>query len=310
MNLQQLEYIVAVDRYRHFVTAAEKSYITQATLSMMIKKLEEELAIQIFDRRKQPVEPTPAGKEIIERAHRILFEVRSMEDYAREINHGMTGTLSIGIIPTLAPHLLPKLIPPFLKELPDVQLQIHELRTADMIQQLAKGELDLGIAATPLAQEALVEYPLFYEPFYAYLGKNAKSDPKKYFDQKLLLDKQLWLLEDGHCMRTQVLDICSRRNKRSHIPMIQYESGSIETLIQLVDEQGGLTIVPALAVERLTKTQKTHLREFAPPTPVREVSLISNKHFARKGLLKAVQQIIQKKIELPPKKRQQVLPIV
>ena len=310
MNLQQLEYIVAVDRYRHFVTAAEKSYITQATLSMMIKKLEDELSIQIFDRRKQPVEPTPVGKEIIERAHRILFEVRSMIDYTREINQGLAGHLSIGIIPTLAPYLLPKLIPAFLKELPDVQLQIHELRTADMIQQIIKGELDLGIAATPLKQEHLIEYPLFYEPFYAYLGKNTKSDPKKYFDQKLLIDKQLWLLEDGHCMRTQVLDICTRRYKQAHMPAIQYESGSIETLIQLVDEQGGLTIIPALAVERLTKSQKTHLREFAPPKPVREVSLISNKHFARKGLLKAVQKIIGQKIELAQEKRQQVLPIV
>lgn len=297
MNLQQLEYIIAVDAHRHFVTAAEKCYVTQATLSMMIKKLEEELGIRIFDRRKQPVVPTPEGEAIIAHARRVVAEAENLTAFAAELKNIISGTVKIGVIPTLAPYLIPLFLKPLSDKHPNLKIVIRELVTEDLISALKTGLVDMGIAAAPIADDLLKETPLFYEPFYVYASKGEKLPAKKYLLPNHINPQHLWLLEEGHCLRSQVLDLCTLQ-KASAQPGInfQYEAGSIATLINIVDTSGGLTIIPKLAAIGLSSQQKKCIRAFAKPVPGREICLITDKTFPRKKLLASVGDVIQQQV--------------
>jgi LysR family transcriptional regulator, hydrogen peroxide-inducible genes activator len=274
MNLSQLEYIVAIDNHRHFVTAAEKCFVTQATLSMMIKKLEAELGLKIFDRSKHPVEPTPEGLEVIQRARVILAEVHRLKSYAAELEGNISGELHLGVIPTLAPYLLPLFLKSFSKKYPDIKLFIKELVTRD-----------IGLLATPLKEAQLNEHPLFYEEFFVYASGNEKLPKKRYLLPRELDPSHLWLLEEGHCLRNQVINLCELKTMDAGSDKLHYEAGSIETLINMVDKNDGITIVPYLATLLLNPSQNKNLREFSKPKPSREISLVTAASFPRIKLL-------------------------
>ena len=305
MNLQQLEYIVAVDRYRHFARAAENSFVTQPTLSMMIQKLEEELEVKIFDRKKQPVVPTREGEEIILRAKQVLAEVARLKEYAAELKGEVTGELHLGIIPTLAPYLLPLFLRPFSQQHPQLRIFIKEMVTNDIIVKLKTGELDMGILATPLHEEQLKEHPLFYEEFFAYASKSEKLSAKKYLAPKEINLENLWLLEEGHCLRNQVFNLCELKKQEAESNNLHYEAGSIETLINLVDKYEGLTIIPHFATLNLTAVQKEKVREFAEPKPVREISLVVSESYPRRKLVQELQTVIKQVVPFgqEPQKR-------
>ena len=292
MNLQQLEYIVAVDTNRHFEKAAEKCFVTQATLSMMIKKLEQELDVIIFDRSKQPVVPTEIGKAIIEQARVILKETQQLKLISHEAKRGTGGELRIGIIPTVAPYLLPLFLTQFLKKYPSIKLKIVEQTTEHLMKSLSSDKLDVAIMATPLAEKGFAETHLFYEEFKVYVAEENKSLKKKYIFAEDIDVNKLWLLEEGHCLRSQVLNLCEIQKQQAIIHHLDYETGSIESLLKITDMNGGITIIPQLATIHFDKKAKDRLRHFKPPVPVREISLVTYRHFVKKGLL----QILEKEI--------------
>jgi LysR family transcriptional regulator, hydrogen peroxide-inducible genes activator len=296
MNLQQLEYIIAVDNQRHFARAAEKCFVTQPTLSMMIHKLEEELDVKIFDRSTQPVKPTREGEEIIKRAKLILSQVNHLREYSNDLKGEVSGEIKLGIIPTLAPYLLPLFIRNFLDKHPGLRLIIKELRTDEIIAALKTGALDVALLATPLKVAELQEFPLFYEEFFVYASPKEALPKKGYLLKADIKPENLLLLEEGHCLRNQVFNLCELKDKGMQESGFSYEAGSIETLINLVDRNAGLTIVPELAAKRLTKSQKSQIREFNDPKPSREISLVVWQYFPRKKVLESLKEEILKMI--------------
>ncbi len=290
MNLQQLEYIIAVDRYRHFAKAAEKTFVTQPTLSMMIQKLEEELGVKLFDRNQHPVVPTREGEEVIRRAKLVLSQVTHLKEYTAELKGGLSGEIRMGIIPTLAPYLLPLFLKSFHQKHPALHLYIKEMITDEIVAKLHTGELDMALCATPVHEKHLLEIPLFYEEFFVYASKNEKLPKKKYLLPREINVNHLWLLEEGHCLRNQVFNLCELKRKEGD--GLNYEAGSIETLINLVDRDQGITIIPRLAEMGLKAAQRKNIREFANPKPVREISLLVHSHFPRKKVLEQLKEEI------------------
>jgi len=283
MTIQQLEYIVAVNKFRHFVTASKECGVTQPTLSMMIKKLEEELDVAIFDRSKHPVEPTKMGERIILQAENTLREMRKVKNIVSDETQLLSGPLHIGVIPTLAPYLVPHLIGEFNTNYKDVQLSISELTTASSIAALKRDEIDFFIAATPLDEADFFEIPLYYEPFVAYF---AKDHPLR--NQTLTADnmpqENLWVLGEGHCLRDQIFNFCLKT-----MPYNQtFEAGSIDTLIRIVDNNGGYTVIPELHLDSLNEKQWENVREISNPPAIREVSIVIKKDFIKERLINAV----------------------
>ncbi|MFO7446872.1 MAG: LysR substrate-binding domain-containing protein [Ignavibacteriaceae bacterium] len=297
MNIQQLEYIVAVDRHRHFARAAEACFVTQPTLSTMIQKLEEELGIVLFDRTRQPVIPTEIGKEIIEQARKILSEAGKLKELVSESRGSLKGELKIGIIPTLAPYLLPLFLRNFLVEYPNVKVKINEMTTNQIVKNLSRDSLDVGILATPLNVEGLREVHLFYERFMIFVSGNEKVLKKKYLLPEDIDVNRLWLLEEGHCLRSQMLNLCELREKESEFNNLEYEAGSIESLLKIVEMNSGLTVVPELAVLNFDKEKRRQIRFFRAPVPVRQISLVTYRHFVKNNLLKALKAEIVKGVE-------------
>ncbi len=293
MNLQQLEYILALDEHQSFSKAADAMFISQPALSMMIQKLEEELDVKLFDRSKKPIVPTALGRPIIEQARVILREVKKLEEINRSSKTTLQGELNIGIIPTLAPYLLPLFLKPFLERFPQIHIRIYENTTEVITEKLKNGMLDAGILVTPLSLRFITEIPLFYEQFFVY--------SHDYYQKNYLLPEdidpdELWLLEEGHCFRSQILNLCELRKKSQ--ARFEFEAGSIDTLIKMVDHYSGVTIVPELATFTLSPQQKTHLKPFAAPEPVREVSLVTHRDYVKKSLLDALKDTILD--HLPP----------
>ncbi|MEJ2615414.1 MAG: hydrogen peroxide-inducible genes activator [Ignavibacteriaceae bacterium] len=310
MNLQQLEYLIAADSHRHFVKAAEACCVSQPTLSMMIQKLEEELGIKIFDRSKQPVIPTEAGKEIIQQAKIILKEAGVLKEIAHSLKGELKGELRIGIIPTVAPFLLPIFLRQFLKKYQEVKVKIWEFTTEYIIEKLEKNILDVGILATPLNNSSILEQPLYKEEFFVYASKNETVLSKKYLLAEDININHLWLLEEGHCLRSQIVNLCELKKKEAN-SNLEYEAGSIDSLIKMVDQYEGITILPELAVRHLSAIQKKNIREFKPPVPVREISLVTYRHFVKTRMLETLkQEIIGNVVEyLSQKKKQRVIEI-
>ncbi|MGN7203645.1 hydrogen peroxide-inducible genes activator [Pedobacter sp. SAFR-022] len=291
MTLVQLEYIVAVDTYRSFVGAAEKCFVTQPTLSMQVQKLEEMLNVKIFDRSKQPVVPTEIGAQIIAQARVILQESHKVKEIINSQQQDIVGELRIGIIPTVAPYLLPQVISAMMEKYPDLKLLIWEYTTEDIIHHLKTGVLDCGIMATPFGDPATEELPLYYESFVTYISKNSKLYKKKNIDPDDLEEENIWLLNEGHCMRSQVLNIC-RTTKDNRLQGLTYNTGSVETLIRMVDRNDGATLVPELALAELTNKQLSKVRSFKSPEPVREISIVTHKNFIKKRMLNAFREEI------------------
>jgi len=292
MNLQQLEYIIAVDNNRHFLRAAEKCFVTQATLSMMIQKLEEELGVKIFDRSKQPVKPTDIGVKIIAQARRIVSESSRIKEMIKEEKGEISGELKIGIIPTLAPYLVPLFIREFTVQYPQVKLIISEHTTASIMRRLKSGQLDTGILATPLGDNSIKEQVLFYEKYYLYVNNKEKGFNKQYVLPADIDINRLWLLEEGHCMRSQILNLCELKKRHEVEEKLHYEAGSIETLKNLVEKNFGITIIPELATFDLSVSQKKRLRYFKTPVPVREISIVTHREYVKDKLIEALKEVI------------------
>lgn len=311
MNLQQLEYIIAIDTYRHFAKAAEACCVTQPTLSMMIHKLEDELNLIIFDRSKQPVIPTEAGREIILQAKKILKEAGELKEIAQSIKGELKGELKIGIIPTVAPFLLPVFLKQYLQKYPEIKVKIWEFTTESIIEKLEKNIIDVGILATPLNIASILEQPLYNEEFFVYASKNEKILNKKYLLPEDINVNHLWLLEEGHCLRSQIVNLCELKKEEVTNNNLEFEAGSIDSLIKMVDQYEGITIIPELAVRHLSAKQKNSIREFKPPVPVREISLITYRHFVKIRMLETLKQVITDNVKqyLSQKKKQKIIEI-
>ena len=296
VNLQQLEYLVALDTHRHFAKAAESSFVTQPTLSMMVQKLEEELGLRLFDRSRKPLAPTREGEEVIRRVRQILADVGYLREYVATLSGEISGEVRLGIIPTLAPYLLPLFLKSFTDAYPQLQLHIKEAVTDDIIALLRHGELDIGLVATPLGESGLAEYPIFEEEFFAYAAQSEGFPQKKYVLPTHIDPSKLWLLQEGHCLRNQIFNLCELKTRAGFAASVRYEAGSIETLINLVDHHGGVTIVPQLAALQLKAHQKKNLREFSHPKPAREISLVTAKNFPRQLLLEKLRTAIGEQV--------------
>lgn len=292
MNFQQLEYIIAVDKTRNFVKASESCFVTQATLSMMIKKLEEELDVKIFDRSKQPVKTTQIGEKLISQARKILLESKKLNEIILEEKGLVSGELKIGIIPTLAPYLLPLFLKQFMQSYPLVKLLINEFTTEVLIQKLKNGDLDTAILATPLHDASITEQVLFYEKYYLYVNQKEKGFDKKYVLPKDIDVNRLWLLEEGHCMRSQILNFCELKKQHESEEHFHYNAGSIETLKNMVDTNFGITIIPELTARLLTTNRQKRLRFFKSPEPVREISIIKHREFIKENLIRCLADCI------------------
>ena len=303
MTLQQLQYVAALDEHRHFVKAAEACFVTQPTLSMQVRQLEDELGVQLFH-RQQPLRPTPEGERLIAQARMVLREADQLRAMTKELHGGIAGHYRVGVIPTLAPYLLPLFLSRFAKQYPDVRLTIEELRTSRILEALKSGAFDLGILVTPLHEPALEEIPLFQEPFLAYLPNGHALARRKRIKRSDLEDQSLWVLGEGHCFREQMLNLCDRP-RSAGLANVLYESGSIETLKQLVRHGEGLTLVPALSVE----ADDTHVRRFTAPEPVRQVSLVVRTPFVRRKLLDALTTAIQAVVPKEMLRSSEVVPI-
>lgn len=293
MNIQQLEYIVAVETHKNFVQAAEKCFVTQPTLSTMIQKLEDELDVKIFDRKKHPVAVTDVGEIIIRQAKVILNNVKQLKEIVKEYRGDIEGEIRLGVIPTIAPYLLPIILNEISEKYPLLTLKIEEQNTEQIIQNLKNGLLDLGILATPLKDLEIKEYPIYYERFLVYGNQNLKKSIKKsYLLPKDLDNKDLLLLEEGHCFRDQLIKICSLVDKNENKKNIKFEAGSLETLIHMVDEGYGLTLLPELVLKYLSPEKKKNILEFKDPQPVREISLVAHNYFEREKIITVIKDII------------------
>ena len=292
MTLQQLEYILAVNQFRHFAKAAEYCRVTQPTLSAMIQKLEEELDTRIFDRSQQPVCPTPVGILIIEQAQKILVQANRIKNIIEEEKHSLTGTFKLGILPTVAPYLLPRFFPQLMKKYPDLDIRVVEMKTNDIKKALQTGEIDAGIVASLAGMEELQQTPLFYEQFFAYVSREDALFNNEVIRTSDLNGEQLWLLDEGHCFRDQLVRLCQMKSARAS--QLAYHLGSMETFMRMVESGKGVTFIPELAVLQLGDAQKELVRSFAIPCPTRQVVLLTNKHFIRHTLL----EVLVKEIKL------------
>ena len=292
MTLQQLEYILAVNQFRHFAKAAEYCRVTQPTLSAMIQKLEEELDTRIFDRSQQPVCPTPVGIHIIEQAQNILVQANRIKNIIEEEKHSLTGTFKLGILPTVAPYLLPRFFPQLMKKYPDLDIRVVEMKTNDIKKALQTGELDAGIVASLAGMEELQQTPLFYEQFFAYVSREDALFNNEVIRTSDLNGEQLWLLDEGHCFRDQLVRFCQMKSARAS--QLAYHLGSMETFMRMVESGKGVTFIPELAVLQLGDAQKELVRSFAIPCPTRQVVLLTNKNFIRHTLL----EVLVKEIKL------------
>jgi LysR family transcriptional regulator, hydrogen peroxide-inducible genes activator len=299
MTITQLEYIVAVDTYRSFVQAAEKCFVTQPTLSMQVQKLEDTLGVKLFDRSKQPVVPTEIGIDIIAQARILLAEGEKIKEIVSDRERELSGELRVGIIPTVAPYILPKILHGFIARYPQVKLIVWEQTTEQIIQQLKMGMIDCGILSTPLHESGLTEIPVFYENFVAYTSKNSKLYKKKNVNPDDIDIEEIWLLNEGHCMREQVLNICQRRRSTKSFLHFEYNTGSVETLKRMVDQNNGATILPELALAELSDKQLDKVRYFKTPEPAREVSIVIQKNFLKRRMIEALKNEI---LEFVPKR--------
>jgi len=292
MTLIQLEYLVALDRHRHFGKAAQSCFISQPSLSMQIRKLEEELKVDLFIRLQNPVQPTEIGIRIIEQAKKVLAEEGRIKEIVADERKDNVGHLKLGVIPTLAPYLLPLFLDSFIKENPRVKISISELTTEKILRSLRTGVIDAGILATPVNGENLKEDILFYEEFVAYVSRKEQLYKKKYLLPGDIDVNKLWLLEEGHCLRSQAINLCNLQKNAAMEKHFEYESGSIETLKRFVEKNQGITLLPELATIDLSQSKKQMLRYFKSPAPAREISIVSEKSFIKTRLIEILKHSI------------------
>jgi LysR family transcriptional regulator, hydrogen peroxide-inducible genes activator len=296
MTFTQLEYIVAVDVHRHFARAANACFVTQPTLSMQVQKLEEELGVKLFDRSRFPVVPTETGRDVIDQAKKILSERGCITELIALRKDIVEGELRIGIIPTLAPYLLPLFVQPFTKKYPRIKLVVYEMTTETLVARIRESAVDVGILVTPLQEKGIREDVLFYEELLAYVSEKNQVYEKQYLLARDIDPNKLWLLEEGHCFRSQVINLCELFKATRRGSHFDYEAGSFETLRRMVEMNDGITILPELATTDFTVRQKRLIRHFRKPAPTREVSMIVHRDFVKQRLIKILKQEILRSV--------------
>ena len=308
MTITQLEYVVAVATYKSFVAAAEKCFVTQPTLSMQIQKLEDELGIKLFDRNKHPIAITAMGEAIVEQARIVLADCEKIGELIQVQQNNLAGKFRFAVIPTVAPYIIPGLLEHYTTTYPDVKLDIKELETHQVITALRNNEIDAALVSTPLEESGIKEYPLFYEPFVGYFSEGEKALKKRLISPSDIELDRIWLLNEGHCMRNQIINLCSDQIQRlqSERPY-RYESSNVETLRKMVDKNKGFTILPELATLDFDDDKMEKIRYFEDPEPVREISLVTNTHFVRLTLLQSLMdeilQLVPEKMRVQKKNR-------
>lgn len=290
MNFQQLDYIVALDRYKNFSKAAESCAITQATLSTMVKKLEEELGLILFDRKRSPILTTDEGKIIIEEAKKLLSLSHRLKNIHSERKGIIEGEIRIGVIPTVASNLLHRIIPSILAKYPLLKLSIEEIPTESIVHKLKMGEIDAGILSTPLKSDDLEEVILYYEKLMVY-GKTIHSDTR-FLRPKDLLDERVWLLEQGNCLADQIVNLCALSPKKINTNL-QFNPNSFDSLLNIVDSMDGLTFIPELYFMDLPEDRKMKVKEFNSPYPVREISMVFHRPFAKSKMIDLISKDIK-----------------
>ena len=291
MTITQLKYVLSVAEYKNFTIAAEHSFVTQPTLSMQIQKLEDHLGVLIFNRSKKPIELTDIGLKVVEQAKVIVNESNRIVDIVHQHKGFVGGEFKLGIIPTVMPTLLPMFLKNFTKKYPKVKLIIEELTTEEIIKKLSDNHLDAGLAATPLENEMIKEIPLYYEPFVGLIPEEHRLFHKKKIESSELEMEDILLLEDGHCFKDSIINLC-RTYKADNNKGFQLESGSFNTLIKLSKEGLGMTLLPYLHTLDLNEIDKNLLRDFTSPQPAREVSLIYHKSQLKMQLIEALKSSI------------------
>ena len=282
---------MAVFRFRHFAKAAEYCGVTQPTLSSMVQKLEDELGLKIFDRKSQPIAPTSTGRLVVEQAWKVLLRARKLKETVEEEKHSLLGTFTIGILPTIAPYLIPRFFPQLMNKYPDMDVRIVEMKTEDLKRALVRGDVDAGILAQLEGLDEFDSLPLFYEQFFAYVADGDPLFSKESIKTADLTGEYLWLLDEGHCFRDQLVKFCHL--KAASAAKKAYTLGSIETFMRIVESGKGITFIPELAVHQLDETHKCLVRPFAIPVPTREIVMITGKNFIRKTLRSLLVEEIQ-----------------
>ncbi len=296
MNIQQLQYVLAVAELKHFEQAADKCFVTQSTLSTMIRKLESEIGLKIFDRKSKPVAITKEGVEILEQIRVVLKEIDILENTVQELKGELAGDLQIGVIPTVAPYLLPLFLSEFAECFLNIRISVQEMTTTAIQKALKNRSLDIGIAALPLDDGELREIPLYDEPFLIFdcFSEDTANLNRTVEDISL---SHLLLLEEGHCFRTQVERICnlSRLKSEKH-RNFEFKAGSIDSLVRFAKSYHGITLLPQLAAVDLPEEDRRFVKAFAPPVPLRSVGLVVHKHFVKKRILEELQRIIVRSV--------------
>lgn len=283
MNIQQIQYVLALAETRHFEKAAQKSFVTQSTLSTMISKFEDELGVLIFDRKRKPVGITLEGEQIIEQLKKIDQEIHSLQEVTQEIKGEMKGNLSISVIPTIAPFLLPLFLSRFAYKFPDLNIEVKEQTTAEILRLIKSRDLDIGIISIPIEDDEIREVSLYDEPFVYYDTKSIH--PKNIHASDINLNT-LCLLEEGHCMRTQILELCDFYEQQLHTLLnFRFLAGSIDSLLRFVRANDASTLLPYLATTDLSESEKNKISEFVEPIPYRTVGLVVHKHFVKHKIL-------------------------
>ena len=292
MNIQQLEYLIAVDKYKHFGKAAQACFITQPTLSAMIQKFEDELDVKVFDRTTHPIRTTDVGVQIIEESKRVIDAVNELKNKANLLNNVLAGKLNLGIIPTISSFILPSEIFSFLQNHPKIELNVKEMTTDSIIKALKSGELDAGIIATPYdAASEFYQQFLFNEELMIYSSEDLRKD--SFVVPEDIDSNKVWLLEEGNCLRTQFENICVLKENSMKPKNLEFLASNINTLIQMVDKVGGITILPELAIPQLSEEQKSKISRFRKPFPFREISLIYYKPTYKQKILDEMTQSLQ-----------------
>ena len=291
MTLQQLEYIIAVYRHKHFAKAAEYCNVTQPTLSSMIQKLEDELGVKIFDRKKQPITTTEIGKLVIDNAWNVLRRAKRLKEAVEEEKHSLTGTFKIGIIPTIAPYLIPRFFPQLMSKYPNMDVRISEMKTEEIKTALKRGDLDAGFLALFEDMEEFNCDHLFYEQFFTYIAENDELHQHSSIKTSDLADEYLWLLDEGHCFRDQLVKFCHLKSATASKKA--YSLGSIETFMRMVESGKGVTFIPELALYQLSESQKKLVRPFAIPVPTRDVVMITSPNFIRTSIKELVENEVK-----------------
>jgi LysR family hydrogen peroxide-inducible transcriptional activator len=295
MTLTQLQYLISVDNHRHFARAAEASFVTQPTLSMQIQKLEEELGVLLFDRSKHPVKPTAIGSKIIEQARNVINESHRITEILQESKNQLEGPFKLGVIPTISPSLVPRFVSRFHEKFPKIQLQIQELRTDTILEKLRIDELDAAILATPLNEKGIIEKPMYYEPFMGFIPENHRLFKESFITNSELDINDILLLNEGHCFRDSILNICTKKLENDKKP-VDLESGNFETLIRLSKRGFGMTLIPYLHALDLPQEDQKFIKPVADPKPTREVSIVYTRAELKIKIIEELKTIIQNSI--------------